>query len=303
MLLSKILPEKWLNRRAEYAFCLGWGYSIISIIIAALVFPKDPSLVAIAFTSILLLPELRKLFELKEEALAVEKRFSIRRLFRQNKDFLKIYFFLSLGIFLVYSTAAIVLPSFQVNSLFETQLAVRGISGGAAGTSGAAVGAATSGTVTSAVDFSILLFWSIFANNWLVLLACFLISLFTEEGGIFMITWNLSVWGTIFGVTARNAAFAMGSNPVFLFMIIMAIVAPHAILEIFSYILGSISGGMITKGFRKEGFGSKKFRTLLYYNIFLLFIAINVLIAAGLIEAFVLGNSGLYREIIAMSYK
>ncbi len=296
MLLSKILPEKWLNKRAEYAFCLGWSYSIISIIIAALVFPKDPSLVAIAFTSILLLPELRKLFELKEGELAVEKRFSVRRLYRQNKNFLKIYFFLSLGIFLVYSTAAIVLPSFQVNSLFETQLAVRGISGGAAGTSGSAVGTA------NAADFPILLFWSIFANNWLVLLACFLISLFTEEGGIFMITWNLSVWGTIFGVTARNAAFAMGSNPLFLFMVIMAIVAPHAILEIFSYILGSISGGMITKGFRKEGFGSKKFRTLLYYNIFLLFIAINVLIAAGLIEAFVLSNSGLYREIIAMSY-
>ena len=295
MLLSKILPERWLNKRAEYAFFLGWGYSIISIIIAALVFPKDPSLVAIAFTSILLLPELRKLFELKEGELAVEKRFSIRRLYGQNKGLLKIYFFLSLGIFLVYSTAAIVLPSFQVNSLFETQLAVRGITGGAAG---GASGAAAS----SAADFPIMLFWSIFANNWLVLLACFLISLFTEEGGIFMITWNLSVWGTIFGVTARNAAFAMGSNPLFLFMIIMAIVAPHAILEIFSYILGSISGGMITKGFRKEGFGSNKFRTLLYYNIFLLFIAINVLIAAGLIEAFVLGNSGLYREIIAMSY-
>jgi len=283
MVLSRILPETWLERKAEYAFFLGWLYSIISIIIAALVFPKDPSLAAIAFTSIFLLPELRKLFELKEEELSEEKRFSIKRLFGQNKDFVKVYIFLSLGIFLVYSTAAVVLPSFQVNKLFETQLGVRGIYG-------------------SAVEFSTTVFWSILLNNCLVLLACFLISLLTEDGGIFMITWNLSVWGTIFGVTARNAGFAMGFSPIFLFFMIMAIVGPHAFLEIISYILGAISGGIITKGFRREGWTSKKFKTLLYYNILLIFIAFGVLIFAGTIETFVLENSGLYREIIALSY-
>jgi hypothetical protein len=283
MVLSRFFPETWLEKRAEYAFFLGWGYSIISIIIAALVFPKDPSLVAIAFTSILLLPDLKKLFEMKEESLREEKKFSFKRLFLQNKDFLKVYLFLSLGIFLVYSTAAIVLPSFQVNKLFEIQLAVRGIYG-------------------SAVEFSATIFWAILINNCLVLLACFLISLLTEDGGIFMITWNLSVWGTIFGVTARNAAFAMGFNPLFLFLMLMAIAGPHAFLEILSYIWGAISGGMITKGFRKEGFGSKKFHTLLYYNILLLVMALGVLIFAGVIETFVVSNSGLYREIIAISY-
>ncbi|NIO21398.1 MAG: hypothetical protein GTN76_11835 [Candidatus Aenigmarchaeota archaeon] len=283
MFLFRILPKTWLEKRAEYAFFLGWTYSIISIIIAALIFPRDPSLVAIAFTSIMLLPELRKMFKLKSEELSEEKRFSIRRLFHLNKDFVKTYIFLSLGIFLVYATAAIILPSFQVNRLFQTQLGVRGIYGGAIG-------------------FPILLFWSIFLNNWWVLLACFLLSLFTGDGGIFMITWNLSVWGTIFGVLARNASFGMGTNPLFLFLIIILIVGPHGFLEILSYILGAISGGMIMKGFRKEGFRSEKFRTLLYYNLALLMIAINVLILGGLVETFVLDNSGLYREIIAMSY-
>ncbi len=278
-----MLPKTWPEKRAEYAFFMGWAYSVVSIVISALVFPRDPSLVAVAFTSIMLLPELRKIFRLKGESLREERKFSFRKLFYQNRDFVKAYLFLSLGIFLVYSTAAIVLPSFQVNRLFETQLAVRGVHG-------------------SAVEFSITLFWSIFLNNFLVLLACFMISLLTEDGGIFMITWNLSVWGTIFGVLARNASVAMGSNPVFLFVVIILMVGPHGFLELLSYVLGSISGGMITKGFRKEGFGSGKFRTFLYYNIALFLIAVNILICAGLLETFVLGNYGLYREIIAMGY-
>lgn len=283
MFLFRILPESWLEKRGECAFFLGWTYSIISIIIAALVFPRDPSIVAIAFTSILLLPELRKIFELKSEAIGEEKRFSLRKLFYLNKDFIKIYIFLSLGIFLVYSTAAIVLPSFQVNRLFQTQLAVRGIYG-------------------KAIGFSVPIFWSIFLNNWWVLLICFLISLFTGDGGIFMITWNLSVWGTIFGVLARNASFVAGTNPLFFFILIIMIVGPHGGLEILSYILGAISGGMIMKGFRKEGFKSEKFRRALYYNILLFATAVVFLFLGALVETFVLGNSGLYREIIAMGY-
>jgi len=283
MFLFRILPEKWLEKRAEYAFFLGWTYSIISIIIAAMVFPRDPSLVAIAFTSILLLPELRKIFELKSEELGEEKRFSIRKLFSLNKDFVKIYLFLSLGIFLVYSTAAIVLPSFQVNRLFQTQLGVRGIYG-------------------ETIAFSSDVFISILVNNWWVLLACFLISLLTGDGGIFMITWNLSVWGTIFGVLARDAGFTMGTNPILLFLLIILIVGPHGFLEILSYILGAISGGMILKGLRKEGFGSANFRRLTYYIMILFLIAVVVLVLGGLVETFVLDNSGLYREIIAMSY-
>ncbi len=283
MFLFKFLPDTWLEKRAEYAFFLGWTYSIISIIIAAMVFPRDPSLVAIAFTSILLLPELRKIFELKVEKISKDKKFSFREVLHQNKDFIKVYLFLSMGIFLVYSTAAIVLPSFQVNSLFETQLAVRGIYGGA-------------------ISFPSDVFWSILENNWWVLLACFLLSLFTGDGGIFILTWNLSVWGTIFGVMARNAAFTSGVNPIILFLIIMAIVGPHAFLEILSYILGAISGGTIIKSFRKEGFISQKSKTIVYYSLALFIIAIAILILGGLLETFVLGNSGLYREIIAMSY-
>ncbi len=277
------IPKTFLEKKAEYAFILGWVYSVISIIIAISIFPADPSLVAIAFTTIFILPHMNEILDLRQKSIADEKNFSFRSLYRQYRDIIKVYIFLSAGIFIVYATAAIALPSFQVNSFFETQLAARGIHGGA-------------------TIFSINTFWSIMMNNLIVITACFLVSLFLNDGGIFLITWNLSVWGTIFGVVARNAAISLGGNPILLFLLIMFIVGPHALLEMFSYILGAISGGVINRGFRREGFESKRFQTLFLYSIFLLFLAVNILMLGVLVETFVLANSVEYRQVIYYSY-
>ncbi len=281
MVLEHLFPHEWLESKAEMAFFLGWGYSIVAIFIASLIFPRDPSLVAIGLTTIMLLPSMRKIITLKKTSIEEERKFSLKKLFTKNKDLMKIYIFMSLGIFLVYSTAAIILPAFQVNMLFETQLAVRGVSGGA--------------------YFPYQLFQFLLWNNWWVLVACSLMSLLTGDGGIFMITWNLSVWGTIFGVTARGAAVVAEANPILFFFIILLIVGPHGFLEIFSYILGSISGGMISRSFRLEGFKSRKFRTLLYYSLALFVIAVIFMFLGAFVEAWVLGNVELYEKIIEMS--
>lgn len=281
MVLENIFPHQWLENRAEMAFFMGWLYSVISIVIASLIFPRDPSLVAVGLTTIMLLPSMRKIIELKKISIEEEKKFSFNKLYQKNKDLVKIYLFMALGIFLVYLTAAIVLPSFQVNSLFETQLAARGVSG--------------------AAYFPYDLFQFLLWNNWWVLAACFLMSLLTGDGGIFMITWNLSVWATIFGVTARGAAVVASTSPFSFIFIILLIVAPHAFLEILSYILASISGGMISRGIRYPGFKKTKFRTLIYYNIALFVIAAFIMFMGAFIETWVLGNITLYEKIIEMS--
>ncbi|MEM7819751.1 MAG: stage II sporulation protein M [Candidatus Aenigmatarchaeota archaeon] len=139
---------------------------------------------------------------------------------------------------------------------------------------------------------------SIFSNNWWVLLACFLISIITGDGGIFLITWNASVWGTIFGVTARNAALVTYISPIIYIFVILLIVLPHVFLESLSYILGAISGGVISKSLRTK---TKGFRTILIYNIILFTLAVNVLILGGIVETYVLGNVKLYHEIIEKS--
>jgi len=239
MVLEHLFPENWLEKKSAYAFLLGAGYSIIAIIIAKTLFPSDPALVAVAFTALLILPELYKLFSIEERIEDKEKKFSFKELWKDNKDFVKIYLYISLGIFLVYAISALILPSFQVNNLFREQLEMRGAGGGAV--------------------FTAPLFLEILLNNWWVLLAIFFISLLTGDGAIFLITWNASMWGTIFGVTARNAALYSEANPYFYLLIVLIIVLPHAFLEILSYILAAISGGVISKDVLLEKFESKRF--------------------------------------------
>ena len=278
MVLENIFPKEWVRNKAIVALFLGWAYAVIGIVIAKLIFPADPSLVAVAITSILLIPSLQKLYDIEFKALKAEKSFSFKRLYMSNKDATRVYLGLFLGMFLIYLTAAVVLPSLQVNSLFKVQLNLRG----AAGT----------------LDFNPSLFFDILGNNWWVLIATFLISLLIADGGIFMITWNASVWGTIFGVTARNAALATTANPFMYVAIIIAVVAPHMIIEIVSYILGAISGGTFSKAMTTK---HKKLDSVAAYSVVLFFVAMCVMLLGAFVETFVLVNADIYREIIVLS--
>ncbi|HLC70756.1 MAG TPA: hypothetical protein VJI32_02050, partial [Candidatus Nanoarchaeia archaeon] len=76
MVLEHIFPEDWLEHKGRYAFILGVVYSIIALLIATVLFPGDPALVAVAFTSMLLLPEMYKIFAIEERQQSMEQKVS-----------------------------------------------------------------------------------------------------------------------------------------------------------------------------------------------------------------------------------
>ncbi|HLC70678.1 MAG TPA: stage II sporulation protein M, partial [Candidatus Nanoarchaeia archaeon] len=199
----------------------------------------------------------------------------------------RIYIFLFLGILLVYSIGTMVLPDFQTNSLFREQLEIR-------------FGQGFAGNATAGI-FGSDLFLSLLSNNFLVLLACFILALLTGDGAIFLITWNASVWGAIFGITAKNAALFAGQHPLYFFGIIMLVVFPHMILEGLSYFLAAISGSVISKDVLLEDFSSSRFWEVFGFNLYLLLFALLFLILGALVETFVLQNVDIYKDIIQMS--
>lgn len=287
MVLEHVFPEDWLENKGRYAFILGVVYSFVGVLIASVLFPGDPALVAIAFTSLLLLPELYKIFSIEERREAVETHVTFRALWRDDMDIIRIYIFLFLGILLVYSIGTILLPSFQTNVLFREQLEIRFGQGFA--------GNAIFGT------FSPGLFLSLLSNNFLVLIACFVLALLTGDGAIFLITWNASVWGTIFGITAKNAALFSGQNPFWMFAIIMLVVFPHMIIEAISYFLAAVSGSIISKDVVLEEFASERFMEVFGFNLYLLLFGLLALLLGAAVETWVLGNVEIYKEIIQMS--
>ena len=288
MVLEHIFPEDWLERKGRYAFLLGIIYAVIGVLVASILFPGDPALVAVAFTSLLLLPELYKIFSIEERRESLETHITFKALWRDDIELIRIYVFLFLGILLVYAVGTMLMPQMQTNNLFREQLEIR-------------FGQGFAGNAFAGGLFSSQLFFDLLSNNFLVLIACFIMALLTGDGAIFLITWNASVWGTIFGVTAKNAALFTGQNPFWVFGIIMLVVFPHMMIEAMSYFLAAISGSVISKDVILEEFASHRFFEVFGFNLYLLLGALIFLVVGAGVEAFVLENVGIYQEIIKQS--
>lgn len=277
MVLEQLYSSEFLRKKPYFAFLLGICYSIVGIFVAMFAFPKDPALVAVAVTALLFLPSFYKMTFCVEESESKIKRMGVWHLIRHNQQLIKAYLAAFFGVFLVFTLFSMLLPSLAANHLFKQQLAVFYGAGGA--------------TFTKA------LFIDLLRNNILVLLLCFAISLLAGNGAIFLIAWNASVWGTIFGSIAKTASFSLGGNAWFFLLLILLTVLPHLLLEISSYVLAVISGTVISDGFAAKKLVPSRLAMLIKYNLILLVTAIVILLVAAGIETFVLGNFHTYTNL------
>ncbi len=226
MVLEHLFPEDWLERKLRYAFILAVAYSTVAIVVARLLFAANSGIVSVVFTSLLLLPYMGKLLAKEERKELKERSFRLQELWRDNREAVKVYLVLFLGVYLTYTLYSFLLPQFglDVGSVFREQLALELNLRGAAFSGGT--------------------FLSIFLNNWWVLLACFLIA---GDAALFFIAWNASSWGTIFGFRALEAALHGGAFSAWTNLaVILAITLPHVLLEGGAYILAAIAGGVLS---------------------------------------------------------
>ncbi len=269
MVLEQIYSANWIEKKSRYAFLTGLGYSIIGIGSAVLLFPQDPGLAAIAFTSLMILPSLNKLMSIEENQAAREKKFDIIELFKDHNDIFRIYLFLFLGILITFSLFSLFLPSITASKIFSQQINVLGITGEAY----------TIGNI----------FWPLFVNNLKVLVFCLIASFIYGSGAIFILTWNASVWGTIFAIVAKQSAAVAGQNPLLYFGLTLLAVFPHMILEASAYFIAAISGGIVSKSVLREKLFSKRFTQIIEDGLMMFVIAVIVLVIAVYVEANITG--------------
>src|SRR4030042_897503 len=129
--------------------------------------------------------------------------------------------------------------------------------------------------------FDIATFFSILANNWWVLLACFIIAILIGDGAIFFVAWNASSWGALFGYRALTAGWYAGGNPWWYLLLLFIITFPHVILEGGAYILASISGSIVSAEIIKK---KNDVRNFIVYFIFgvIMIVFIRALLRYGL---------------------
>ncbi len=309
MVLEHIFPEDWLEHKGRYAFILGALYSVVGVLLAGVLFGSDPALPAVAFTSLLVLPEMYKIFSIEERKERLEKKVTLAVLWRDDIELIRIYTFLFLGMFVVYAAAPTLFASFGDNQQFREQLELRVCPLIDPNNPNCQLDvkfdefkedskvALPDGFFGSSFKFDMNKFLIILQNNFVVLLACFILALLTGDGAIFFITWNASVWGSIFGVTAKIFGILSATNGLIVFGILMLMVGPHMCVEILSYFLAAISGSVISKDVLLEEFASDRFFEVFTINLYLLLIALVVLVLGAGIETFALDNFEWLRSI------
>lgn len=119
----------------------------------------------------------------------------------------------------------------------------------------------------------------IFSNNMYVLLFTLVFSLIFGAGAIFILAWNASVIGAAIGIFTdyRVSQLPLGLARFFL----------HGILEIASYFIIALAGGVVSIAVIKHETGTEKFWEILQDSLNLIILAIVVLFVAALVEVFI----------------
>jgi uncharacterized membrane protein SpoIIM required for sporulation len=281
MVFEQLFGSHWLERKPYFSFLLGFIYAELGIISALLIFPEDPSLISIGFISVLIIPSLNMLLSIETTQDEEQKGINILQIFKDHYDILIIYAFLFLGILLAFGIFALLLPAETTQVLFGTQLDIYFNNVGAA-TVPLGWGANFAGAAYNSQNS---LFLSILINNLKVILVCFVFSLVYGAGSILFLTWNASVWGTIFGFVARTSA-SVDKN-IISFAHTMLSVFPHMITEAASYFLAVFAGGIISKAVIREKASSKRFYHVIIDGMIIFAIAIVILIIAAWLEVYI----------------
>ncbi len=128
----------------------------------------------------------------------------------------------------------------------------------------------TSGAVTSYATGS-LSFIDIFFNNLGVVILSFIFSLLFGAGVAFILVWNAGLLGVRIAQLSSGLADIPSKSLPFL---------PHGILEITSFVLAGLSGGLISAAIIKEHHKKEIFKTILF-DAALLFAFALVFVALG----------------------
>jgi uncharacterized membrane protein SpoIIM required for sporulation len=261
-MLENILKPDWLEKKPRFAFVIGFVYALIGIVAAYIIFPKSQGIASIAFISMLLIPSLNKVLAIEEKQDSQSRKFTIKRIFKDHADVLEVYFMLFLGVFLAYALFSIKFPQLLVNGLFDNQLKVIGISGNAQGAG--------------------LNFFSIFGNNFKVMLIFLILSLVFGAGSILFLTWNASVWGVVFGYVATLSENAFNSLTTILIKI-----TPHMLAEAGAYFFAIVAGGIMSQAVLREKLNSPKFDYAMKDGFVFLTVSMLLLVIGAFLEVYV----------------
>jgi uncharacterized membrane protein SpoIIM required for sporulation len=138
----------------------------------------------------------------------------------------------------------------------------------------------SSGSLSSATGAATreMRFLSILENNVYVMIFTLIFSLIFGAGAIFILVWNASVISAAIGIFTR---YQLNELPLGFARYMI-----HGFPEIAAYFITALAGGIFGTGIIRHGWKDRRTLRVIENTVILLFIAIVILILAGLIEVY-----------------
>jgi uncharacterized membrane protein SpoIIM required for sporulation len=251
-MFDKLLRAYLIEKKPWYGIILGFLFASLGIIFAFLIFRTDPSFPAIFLTTLAAAPLIVKIIKSEKQE---------KSIIRRHEKIIEVYFYLFFGMTIAFALFSGLLPTEISSSIFSEQLSKF-----------------SAGYFTRQSQ----LFFEIVLNNLGLVLFFFLLSLFYGSGSMFLLTWNSSILGVMWGNILKISLSLM--DPL-IFVKNVFFIFPFLLPEIEAYFLASVAGGIVSVNLENK----KKLETAMNDSLIFLILSIVLIIIAGAIEAVLIG--------------
>jgi uncharacterized membrane protein SpoIIM required for sporulation len=250
-MIDELLRAYLIEKKPWYGIAFGFIFASLGIIFAFLIFRTEPSFPAIFLTTLAIAPLVIKIIKSEKQEKSILKR---------HEKVIEVYFYLFFGMTIAFAFFSAFLPAEISNSIFSEQLSKF-----------------SSGYFTQ----QSVVFLEIVINNLGLVLFFFLLSLFYGSGSMFLLAWNSSILGVMWGNILKVSLSLM--NPL-MFVKNVFFIFPFLLPEVEAYFLASIAGGIVSVNLENKS----KLQTAMNDSLIFLAVSIAMIFIAGAIEAFLI---------------
>lgn len=255
-MIDELLRAHLIEKKPRYGIAFGFLFASLGVIFAFLIFRTEPSFPAIFLTTMAIAPLIVKVIKSEKQEKSILKR---------HEKIIDVYFYLFFGMTIAFAFFSAFLPSEITSSVFSEQL------------SKFSSGSFVSGFFSRQSA----LFLEIVINNLGLVLFFFLLSLFYGSGSMFLLAWNSSILGVMWGNILKISLSLM--DPL-VFVKNVFFIFPFLLPEVEAYFLASIAGGIVSVNLENK----KKLETAMSDSLIFLTISIAMIFVAGAIEAWLI---------------
>jgi len=277
MVLESLFSAKKIERNPWDMLILSIIVTLVCIYISHVIFPEYAGIITPLLVTVTMTPIIFMVFKIDEGMVRQQARHKIEKSFWDRHDeTIVIFTMFFIGSFLAIFFVSLVAPEAFVTSAFSQQIdAINAINPPTAQVINTAESFLGTGSFMNSSLLQIILF-----NNLKVMFFAFLLSFLIGTGALFILSWNASVLAIYLAMFLREGLYQE-------FLLRSLGIAPHAPIEILSYFLAGIAGGILSVGVIREKINSKSFKLVFKDSLKLLALAVIAVILGAFIEVFI----------------